>query len=350
MPTATKAAISNNLDLLRAIAVLCVFVSHLLGAAGYLVIRSLGHFGVILFFVHTSFVLMGSLERLDRNGVSDVRYMVAFWARRIFRIYPLSILFVVLAATFHTPSMPGVVYEWIGAKGFVANLGLFENLTYARDILGPLWSLPLEVQMYVMLPFAYFIIRRNVGYRSAGLWVFSIALALTVPRISGRLNVFEYAPCFTSGIVAFDLLRKRARYAQRLSWWLWPIGIMSAIFLFTPLDNLNLLEKIYRAWFLSLGIGLLYVFVAEAPCNSIQRVLHWIAEHSYGIYLSHIVVIWFVFYPMAATPIWVRAAVLAISAVAIPGLLYRYVEEPLMYVGHRLSGLLVSPRLHRGKA
>ena len=56
---------SANLDLLRALAVLMVLAQHLLRRAellsvGPIPVETIGHFGVLLFFVHTSLVLMYS--------------------------------------------------------------------------------------------------------------------------------------------------------------------------------------------------------------------------------------------------------------------------------------------------
>lgn len=81
---------SPNLDLLRAVAVLLVLLDHLLetSARG----RStdfhpwdwaLGRMGVLLFFVHTSYVLMQSLERHEAKGES---LWFGFYIRRAFRI------------------------------------------------------------------------------------------------------------------------------------------------------------------------------------------------------------------------------------------------------------------------
>lgn len=76
---------SPNLDLLRAIAVSCVLLSHLTWSVGYSEWGSLGRFGVVLFFVHTSYVLMASLDRSQGN-------ISSFAIRRFFRIYPLAAL------------------------------------------------------------------------------------------------------------------------------------------------------------------------------------------------------------------------------------------------------------------
>lgn len=337
MPPSAPKVISANLDLLRALAVMAVFFDHLCGALGNRSYGSLGRFGVILFFVHTSFVLMASLARLDRHGESRDSLALAFWIRRIFRIYPLTVLFVVLTPIFHIPSDPGQMYAWIGLKAFLSNLALTQNLTYSPDILGPLWSLPLEMQMYLLLPFAYFAIRGDRRYRSLALWALAVLLALTVPHISERLNVFRYAPCFASGVVAFDLLRSQ-HWRWKLPAWTWPVGIFTAIALFGPHDNISLPHKMTRAWVLSLLLAVLYANVHEAGPNWMHRVFHWIAERSFGIYLSHIVVFWIVFYRMAQLPLWARGAALIAGAVGIPALLYVSIERPLIQVGARVAG------------
>src|SRR4029077_4966072 len=62
-----SSADSANLDLLRSAAVILVFVNHLLLFLGLThageFLRPLGRWGVQLFFVHSSLVLMMSLER-----------------------------------------------------------------------------------------------------------------------------------------------------------------------------------------------------------------------------------------------------------------------------------------------
>src|SRR5512147_3059239 len=95
LPVGRMGAESSNLNLLRAVAVLAVFIAH------SLTLRidsprlwNLGHLGVLLFFVHTSLVLMLSLQRQDRGGAD--RRGLRFMVRRAFRIYPLSMAAVLL--------------------------------------------------------------------------------------------------------------------------------------------------------------------------------------------------------------------------------------------------------------
>src|SRR5271170_7540516 len=84
-----------NLDFLRAVAVLLVLFGHLtyyhgLTDLGPLSITLMGDMGVKIFFVHTCFVLMLSLERQWRNQ-APTELFSSFIVRRIFRIYPLSV-------------------------------------------------------------------------------------------------------------------------------------------------------------------------------------------------------------------------------------------------------------------
>src|SRR5580698_5370161 len=99
--TVPVSSVFRNLDMLRAIAVLCVFFAHLCLIAlefGYLpvpthveiwkiLLTQLGRVGVLFFFVHTALVLMLSLDRTQPVGL-----IVNFYIRRIFRVYPLCIV------------------------------------------------------------------------------------------------------------------------------------------------------------------------------------------------------------------------------------------------------------------
>ena len=115
---------SRNLDLLRSVVVLLVLVDHLFMAAGladrYPVVYDMGRLGVLMFFVHTSLVLMLSLERSEDRNSGDL--FRGFYIRWAFRIYPLSIACVLLACAFGVPQTPGGAPATRGAFQIIANL------------------------------------------------------------------------------------------------------------------------------------------------------------------------------------------------------------------------------------
>src|SRR4029077_14847648 len=122
----------RNLDVLRAVAVLSVLTDHLLTTWDLFpqsVRWGLGRMGVLLFFVHTSLVLMSSLER--EGGVRG--WVRAFYLRRAFRIYPLAIAAVLGAVLIGVPSH-GQPW-WVTTREpaptagtVIANLSLTQNL------------------------------------------------------------------------------------------------------------------------------------------------------------------------------------------------------------------------------
>jgi len=149
---------SANLDLLRTYAVVCVAVSHLLlqgigiPAAYRDFVHNLGVGGVLFFFVHTSLVLFYSMERSQQGG-----RVIDFYIRRFFRIYPLCWVAIGLVLlTGLTDKAENIVGH--GKLGILANFALLQNLPRDHSVLGPLWSLPWEVQMYLILPFLFLLI------------------------------------------------------------------------------------------------------------------------------------------------------------------------------------------------
>jgi peptidoglycan/LPS O-acetylase OafA/YrhL len=337
MTPPARSQTSPNLDLLRATAVLCVFLNHLSLVLGFKDTGDLGRFGVLLFFVHTSLVLMLSMDRLEPHAQSDTRLMLAFWIRRLFRIYPLAILFVLLTVIFPIPRFPTVPYTEIGLRDFLSNIALIQNLTGTDYRLGVFWTLPLELQMYAMLPFIYLLLR-GTRYRAIALWIISVILALTVSPGTSRLRVFVFAPCFLSGVVAYDLVRSKILNA-RLPAWVWPVGIFLA--LSRSFDSGTLSSRLPRGWALCLALGLLYPSVCEVSYGRLQLALHWIAEHSYGIYLCHPVFLWIAIVRMHNAPWAVRALVLLFGITAVPAALYVLIEKPLILAGVRIAGHLL---------
>jgi peptidoglycan/LPS O-acetylase OafA/YrhL len=145
-------------------------------------IPPIGKFGVLLFFVHTCLVLMYSMERSQLNGWSLARN---FYIRRLFRIYPLSILAVLTAVALHLDSgvngVAGLSRAGPVAAGRIfSNLLLVQNLMRPGSIINVLWSLPYEVQMYIFLPFLFMWVRgkRSSLWQLCILWGLSVVLAV----------------------------------------------------------------------------------------------------------------------------------------------------------------------------
>jgi peptidoglycan/LPS O-acetylase OafA/YrhL len=121
----------------------------------------------------------------------------------------------------------------------------------------------------------------------------------------------------------------------------WPIAVLVAILLHGDLHHQGTNFKYHRDWFISLGVGLFYCFTRDMKQNPLTWLAHFIADHSYGIYLSHCILLWLAFYKFAPAPAWFRWVFLVITSVGVPVLLYRYLERPMVLVGAHLARRLL---------
>lgn len=333
MPFSSFRSDSNNLDMVRALAVLSVFFAHLHDIVTRTRTELGWHFaqmGVLIFFVHTSMVLMLSLERTKLQGTALFR---AFYLRRLFRLYPLAICCVTAAMAFSLSPDGTPIRHWTWAE-YLSNLTLTTNLTYTDNMVGGLWTLPLEVQMYLALPFLFLLGRSQLRSMLFPLWLASVPVAILQPHISGRLEVLGYAPCFLAGVIAWKLSLSVLR---RLPGWLWPVGFVATwpVFLVGTRQ-----DQMYYRWAFCLVLSLAIPWFQEVRFRPLELVAHVIAKHSYGIYLSHIgVMLWCFALPVSTGWRW---AIFVPLAVISPVLIYHSVEHPLMRLGQRLATYIFS--------
>ena len=324
---------STNLDLLRSIAVLCVVANHLwdtamgkTGRMGSDISWHIGQLGVSMFFVHTALVLMWSLERQKETGVSMFR---VFYIRRLFRIYPLSIFCVLFVFL--------VLPEHWAVPTLLANLSLTQNLVYKPDMIYVLWSLPLEVQMYLLLPFIFLFCRPRPLLWVFVIWVASIPLALAQHALCPRFDVFSYAPNFLGGIIAWKLLRGRVK---QLSAWLWipAIPLVSTVWLVSSRQH-----NMWYRWAFGLALGLAIPFFADISWHWLRRTAQTIAKYSYGIYLTHTTILWFAFTYLASHNRTVQWTALILLSAAVPVIVYHTIEAPMVALGKRWSKVRRAP-------
>lgn len=329
MFTSSFSSDSGNLDIIRGTAVLAVFFAHLHDmwtGKESLVGWHFAQMGVLIFFVHTSMVLMLSLERTKASGRALIG---AFYLRRFFRIYPFSVFCVTLAMVLgRAPEIAAPFRHWHWSE-FLSNLALTTNLTYTDSMVGGLWTLPLEVQMYIILPFLFLLGRARSTGAILFLWVLSVPLAILQMHTIARLSVLAYAPCFIAGVIAWKLSLKIKR---RFSGWLWPFAFMATWPLFFVATHEN---TMYLRWAFCLGLGLTIPCFQEIHFGPLNIIAHLVAKYSFGIYLSHVAVIMWCM--SLAIPVADKAVMLAILAVIVPVAVYHLIEHPMILVGNKLA-------------
>lgn len=342
---------SRNLDLLRSFAVLLVVGFHLAKFFNWrfetLRVTDFGLLGVMLFFVHTTLVLMFSLERQSAGRSASL--FVPFMIRRCFRIYPLAILLVAFVYVFHIPSdlqfgKFNLLHQ--SAGNFAANLLLIQNVTLQKANPGILWSLPLELQMYLVLP-ALFLFASWVrtSWGMIAFWWSAVALWFAVGFSTGMLPLSEggirspveallkftrFAPCFLPGIVAYKLWSRPRFFPASF----WPIFLALCCAVFMWLSGSQPIET---GWFICFAIGLGVCLFREMRENPLTRLTKRIARYSYGIYLLHYFAIWFGFVVCRNLNIGLQGAIFAAVLIFLSVLLYHTVEAPLIAAGVKVA-------------
>jgi peptidoglycan/LPS O-acetylase OafA/YrhL len=341
---------SRNLDFLRSVAVLLVLVDHLFMAAGlaerFPLVYDMGRLGVLMFFVHTSIVLMLSLERSEeRNSGGDL--FRDFYIRRALRIYPLSIACVLLVCAFGVPQTPGGVPAARGVFQIIASLLLVQNVAGQISVISPMWSLPLEVQMYVVLPFLYLFAKRHsvtdllkVGCAAALIGLpFDWALSMHLVRGLGRLDMLDYAPCFIAGVTSYRLSKNRT---PSISPWLWPVAVFALVTLYllwqTVFPDPTNRMPAYREWVVCWVLGALIPQFREMKLRWLRSASHYVAKYSYGIYLGQVPALWigFTFWPQASSAFKWGVSLLLLAGTAVAS--FHAIEYPGILLGKRVAG------------
>jgi peptidoglycan/LPS O-acetylase OafA/YrhL len=293
-----------GLDVIRGIAILMVLLYHfyanhsvlflIIGTKSAQVIANLlglCALGVSLFFVLSGFLISGIL--IDNRTKSD--YFKNFYLRRALRIVPAYLL--MLAVLLATRS--------ITTRYLIVCLLYFCNMTSlfgVRSQYGPLWSLSVEEQFYLIWPF---VVRklsiRHLTFLSIALLFFTPLLRLALLFGPVQLHdtyykTWDVMDFFASGC-CMALAARSSRFQPYMARAIAPLMISGLVLLFLPgwfsTSNATV-SKIYQAIsldpFLLFFSGMVLLAYARPGIAStlLARPLVFLGNISYGLYLCHL--------------------------------------------------------------
>jgi peptidoglycan/LPS O-acetylase OafA/YrhL len=286
-----------GLDLLRAAAILGVFLSHelSLSIAGGNVLGFLGN-GVDLFFVLSGFLIGGICFRSLRNN--DFSFW-RFWRSRWWRTLPpylAAILFYIAMRRFYPPFPPLPLYYVLFLQNYRGITGF-----------GPSWSLCVEEHFYLCLPIVVFLVARSLGTKALGyllpiLFFVPLVLRLGTYWIGGGMPSQWYwmthlhcegliAGVWMSYLSVFDRAKfDRLKIPSRV---LLPVPV--ALVLILPYWNPQpmVFDLLINTLFaLGFAAWLRYLYdLSWEPATRMGRLIRWCvtgtALCSYSIYLTH---------------------------------------------------------------
>lgn len=291
-----------------------------------------GVFGVVLFFVISGLVIPFS--------VRDELNLREFAVRRLFRIYPLFLVVIVLAllagASGVSPHFARIAEAGIGQ--WAANLLLVQDFVGVRAFYSVSWTLTIEFIWYGL----FAILLRTAGAQ-AGTISAVAAPALMLLLTVTSLAIDTRIPLGRSGMVYAAVLGYQTyRYLQGdITGKLWRLQVAgflvvtvisnSVAFGYFRHPNITLLQAI-GPWTAAL---LLFVLAVSVPGLRGRRALAqpWVVAlgaTSYSIYMMHPLAIAAAVH-LGAPVLVVPAALLLTSVMAALG--YHYVERPGIRLG-----------------
>lgn len=322
---------------LRGVAVLLVLVSHF-GNSGLHFMPGVnlggsGKVGVWLFFVLSAYLLTAQLTQLFK-GPEKFISLYSYFVRRVFRIYPLFIVALVLH----------LIVRDITAIGLVEHLGLMAG----HD---ELWAIPVEFKFYFCIPVIALLAATAGGgvALSATLSIMALCVWYTIAHpalvFSNELDLMARAvPLLLGSALALwrgshpDVRLSRAAIVLA-------VPVFFALAYGFKLGAKGQLAAYWHPW-LSVGMGVtVSVMVAAAlqpgwfASLMANKALVYFGEISFSLYLLHMFVVrGFMRLPELPMLGWPTLA----ACVVVAYFSHRFVEKPGMEIGKRLSSIRAS--------
>jgi peptidoglycan/LPS O-acetylase OafA/YrhL len=343
----------DALDGLRGMAVLIVLCSHVSNSGMYLLpglnLSGIGKTGVFLFFVLSAFLLTYPLVAKDRRG--ELREFLGNYAlRRFFRIYPLYVLYLLLALAttwWFNGSSPGEAVE--GIPFSLTPRELVQHLLLQQDK-GVTWSILVEFRYYFLLPLVALLFSAVLHNRllpCAAVTAVMIALVEwrwpEAKSLPSDHRLMPYLPIFLMGSLTAVIhlqWRERGLHGRRnLALALDLAGLAAAIAWIATIPSVasTLLgrpvpEIYFHRHFLL--FGLLWSLILFASMNGYglirwffeARWLRYLGFISFSVYLLHIIAVRYI-HQLVDVP-YLDAWVLLAVTVAVSTLSWRWIERP----------------------
>ena len=346
------------IDGLRAIAVIAVMLYHL----GFNWIPG-GFLGVDLFFVISGYVITRLLlDSIERSGGLDLR---AFYLARIRRLFPALAFMLVTTAIgvgiwapdtikrflIDTPfALTGSMNWWLVGR----HLDYFESIG-RLPLLQHTWSLAVEAQFYLIWPLILLLILRWFGKKRvslvaliiaaiSGIALMIVSFSLDAASASKVSHVYFGTDTHSIGLflgaalavswIPQNFKTEVSANAQNFIDSIGVFGFLGILSAFLLIDETQ--PTLYKIAFPLAGLfGAAIITSIVHPASRFapllqNRVLLWIGERSYAIYLWH----WVIFQvtrPMVdlAGKSWALTALRILIVFALADISLRYIELPV---------------------
>lgn len=344
----------KSLDGLRGLAVLLVLLSHLslhgMNLMGFLDFSGFGKAGVYLFFVLSAFLL--TYQALGGGGdvVKSIRYWAGYFTRRVFRIYPLYLI-VLLVGLLVTTQTSGFGPKIPSLDDVVRHLLL-------QDGVSIYWAIPVEFTFYLILPFVCLTLwmtsKTNMLLCSSVVLATMIGVYVAWPPSEALANTIMLGPYFQIFLLGSfaavlvgkqsiaDEFVKRPRIMGIVGWLALFLVALTIPEVWQRLVDPEAGNKIFHSYFLAYGLVWTAAVVAALYGGlGFTRffeftVWRFLGRISFSIYLWHLPIVQWVDREVNYNAM-MQFLIALLASVVVGYVSYRLIERPFIAWGHRLS-------------
>ena len=292
----TKLKYQPEIDGLRALAVILVILYH-----AEIELFSGGYIGVDIFFLISGYLLTKILL-INKKKIN----LINFYFKRINRILPNLIFYILLTCIIGIFLLPPHLLKELGESSianiiFSSNIYFYSKTDYFNEykIASPLlhtWSLSLEKQFYIILPFFFLFfkkIKSNIKIYLFLFFFFSLIISEFFTRNNQYISfyflhtrIWEF---FFGSIIAINEIKNKIKINIDLKKTFTILGIFIILFCVMKYDNNTIYPGIHA--FLPL-FGTVLILISQDKKNSVNFIFKnkltvFLGVISYSLYLSH---------------------------------------------------------------
>ena len=356
-----------GLDLLRAIAITLVVVSHCTfifyetsNNPILTSIRSLGAIGVDLFFVLSGFLIGGILLKQINNDKIDFKDFLKFWKRRWFRTLPnyfLVLIINILIIISIGESLPSKILLYFS---------FLQNVTSPHpDFFTEAWSLSIEEYSYLILPFILFLSLRFFSRNDPKHKVFiRVTIALILIQFLFKIKYYlevnvdsykDWSSTFRKvviyrldviyyGFILVYYYSNNPNFFKKNSKTLLVISFLTLIFTHLSIYIFEILPQTFLAFYvfaylpiIAICCALVFPYILKLKSNGVyQKSIYFMSTRSYAIYLINYSMLLLNFkkiLTLESMSLFLKIIVVLvflILSLGLSDLLYRYFEKPIL--------------------
>jgi peptidoglycan/LPS O-acetylase OafA/YrhL len=360
-----------ELDVLRFFAFFAVFLFHFSHPVDFYVEHGVprffatvvnalmqgGVFGVDLFFVLSAYLITELLLReKEEFGALDVK---SFYMRRILRIWPLYFFYIGLALI---PAFnPNHVFTWRHAAAYLLLAGNWSVVAWGwplHSIIGPLWTVSIEEQFYLLWPpIVRKLSRNSLVHAAITMLLISNVTRIVMIAIHGGqnsvwCNTFARLDPIVAGILVAAVLRggiPRFSFPARLVMLLSGIVALALVANYWKIhepEKLEWIPTLVGFPVVALGSTLILLSVLGITTR-LPRPLVYLGKISYGLYVYHalgnvlsnrLIPVHNAFLQLALRPTAALAITLLLASVS-----YAVLEKPFLKMKDRFARISSRP-------